>query len=90
MKIELKTVQFRVIEQEERVKTVFNIDSISIVDKVYLYQNPKYQHLFIAHKISLDFEKIKEKVTAISPIMINTKMQALDINWKPDSLLLII
>lgn len=63
---------------------------MSIYDRVFDYQNKRHQHLVISQNLVLTTKNSKEKITKISPTLIQLQLQNLDLNWKPDALLIII
>ena len=40
--------------------------------------------------MTVEVEKVKESLTKISPVLVKTKLESLDLNWKPDALLKLI
>lgn len=90
LKIQLSKIVFKATEKEEAVETSFKIGKIEIIDRLFEYTNQRYQSLFLASKLGLTISKNKEAITKTSPTIVSLTVVDLDVNWKPDVLLLII
>jgi hypothetical protein len=90
MQVQLSNISLRVNEQEHKVDTVFQVEHLSIHDQVYRYQNQKYQHFLKSTNLTVTVLKLKDKATKARPVEVETSLDLLDLNWKPDALLLLI